>query len=160
MDRRLPALHEILKLNTRLFFNALEGVDDEMANRRILEEVNPIIFVACHMMEARFALARMLGAEAVAPYRELLEVTDISQILEYPPMEGVRQAWEEVSEVLEAGLPAATEEMLSASPPFPFPVDDTSALGGIAFLLQHEAYHIGQLGLLRRALRLEAMTWS
>ncbi len=160
MDRQLPALHEILKLNTRLFFNALEGVDDEMANRRILEEVNPIIFIACHMMEARFALAGLVGSEAEAPYRDHLDVDDMSLIQEYPPLDGVRQAWEEVSEVLEAGLPAATEEMLSASPPFPFPVDDTTALGGIAFLLQHEAYHIGQLGLLRRALGLEAMRWS
>ncbi len=160
MDRQLPALHEILKLNTRLFFNALEGVDDEMANRRILEEVNPIIFIACHMMEARFALAGLVGSEAEAPYREFLDVTDISLIREYPPLEGVLQAWEEISEPLEVLLPTATEETLTASTSFPYPVDDTSALGGIAFLLQHEAYHIGQLGLLRRALGLEAMRWS
>jgi uncharacterized damage-inducible protein DinB len=160
MDRRLLPLHEILKLNTRLFFNALKGVDDELANRRILDEVNPIIFVACHMMEARFALAGLLGSEAEAPYRELLDVTDISLIREYPPLEGVRQAWGEVSESLEELLPAATEEALASSTSFPYPVDDKTALGGVAFLLQHEAYHIGQLGVLRRALGLEAMRWT
>jgi len=159
MDGRLSALHEILKLNTRLFLNALEGVDDELANRRTLDEVNPIIFIACHMMEARFALAGLLGSEAEAPYRELLDVTDISLIREYPPLEGVRQAWGEVSGSLDMLLPAATEEMLAASTSFPYPVDDTTAFGGVSFLLQHEAYHIGQLGLLRRALGLEAMKW-
>ena len=160
MDRRLPALHEIVKLNTRLFFNALEGVDDELANRRVLDEVNPIIFIACHLMEARFAIARTVGSEAVAPYRELLDVDDISEIQEYPPLEGVRRAWAEVSESLEMLLPAATEETLAGPPTYPYPVDDPTALGGIAFLLQHESYHIGQLGLLRRGLGLPAMKWS
>jgi uncharacterized damage-inducible protein DinB len=160
MDRRLTPLHEILKLNARLFTNALEGVDDEMANRRVIDGVNRIIFIACHMMEARFAMARMAGSEREAPFRELLDVTDVSQIREYPPLESVRQAWDEVSNELEKLLPAATEEVLAGSPTYPFPVEDKTTFGGITFLLQHEAYHLGQLGLLRRALGLEAMSWT
>lgn len=160
MDARLPALHEILKLNTRLFRNVLEGVDDEMADGKPVPEASSAIFIACHLMEARYALAGGLGSEMVAPYRDLLDVTDVADIQEYPPLAGVMAAWEEVSAELARLLPEATEEVLGASPPYPFPVDDKTILGGIAFLLEHESYHIGQLSILRRALGLEAMRWD
>ena len=41
---------------------------------------------------------------------------------------------------------------------FVFPFEDTTLLGGIGFLLHHEAYHIGQLALLRRIHRMSAMS--
>jgi hypothetical protein len=38
-----------------------------------------------------------------------------------------------------------------------FPNEDSTRLGALAFLLQHEACHIGQLGLLRKALGFRPM---
>ena len=40
-----------------------------------------------------------------------------------------------------------------------FPIDDESVLGGISFLVGHEAYHIGQLSILRKFFGLEAMKY-
>ncbi|HEX9723580.1 MAG TPA: hypothetical protein VGC53_04790 [Vicinamibacteria bacterium] len=43
----------------------------------------------------------------------------------------------------------------------PFPIEDgKSLLGCITFLLEHEAFHIGQIALLRRYLGLGAMKYS
>jgi hypothetical protein len=40
-----------------------------------------------------------------------------------------------------------------------FPISDKSVVGTIAFLLHHEAYHIGQLALLRRYTGSPAMSY-
>jgi len=40
----MKPLLEILKLNSRLFINCLDGVDDEAACRRMSERVNNIAF--------------------------------------------------------------------------------------------------------------------
>jgi len=41
-----------------------------------------------------------------------------------------------------------------------FPISDTTALGMITFLTQHDSYHIGQVGFLRRQLGKPAMTYG
>ncbi len=48
---------------------------------------------------------------------------------------------------------------LGRESPQKFPVSDTSVLGGIAFLLTHEAFHIGQLAYLRKFLGLGPMSY-
>jgi uncharacterized damage-inducible protein DinB len=39
-------------------------------------------------------------------------------------------------------------------------VSDGSVLGAVAFLAQHESYHMGQLGLLRKALGYPPMSYT
>ena len=41
-----------------------------------------------------------------------------------------------------------------------FPLEDTTELGLIAFLTQHDSYHIGQLAFLRRQLGKPAMVYT
>lgn len=41
-----------------------------------------------------------------------------------------------------------------------FPNADRTRLGAVAFLLQHEAYHIGQVALLRKAFGLGPMRYT
>lgn len=37
------------------------------------------------------------------------------------------------------------------------PVEDKTIMGGFAFLISHESYHVGQLGLLRKELGLSTI---
>jgi uncharacterized damage-inducible protein DinB len=41
-----------------------------------------------------------------------------------------------------------------------FPLEDTSRLGLIAFLAQHDAYHLGQIGFIRRQLGKPPMSYA
>jgi hypothetical protein len=41
-----------------------------------------------------------------------------------------------------------------------FPIEDASRLGLLAFLVQHDSYHIGQLSWLRKYAGLPAMKYS
>jgi len=64
-----------------------------------------------------------------------------------------------VSDHLETVLGALTTERLDEPAPQRFPIDDETVLGEIAFLVQHDSYHIGQVALLRRQLGLPAMRY-
>ena len=46
--------HAVLRLNTRLFLNCMEGVDDAVAARRPGPETNGMGFLALHLLDARY----------------------------------------------------------------------------------------------------------
>lgn len=80
---------------------------------------------------------------------------------EFPTIEQIRNKWNETSPVIRAGLADLHEDSLNAvieakHPVSPF--DDTIA-GLWAFINDHQSYHIGQIGILRRALGKEAMQY-
>ena len=160
MGSQVAPLYEILRLNERLFLNTLDGVDEDTAQKQPAEGVNNMVFIAVHLLDARCYLARMLGADSEHPYQKQLDgVSSIDEMKAFPELEGVRVAWREVSEVLAERLPAISEAELGEKAPAEFPVADGTILGGTAFLLQHESYHIGQLAYLRRVLGLGAMSY-
>jgi uncharacterized damage-inducible protein DinB len=164
MEPRVTPLHAALELNTRLFLNCLDRVSDETARTRPDENTNSIAYIALHMHDARHYLAKYLGNEEPNPFKEITESAQgIDDITVYPSLAETRTAWMEISLVLERCLTELTEEQIDRqSPPDApaFPVDDKSILGGIAFLLQHEAFHIGQMALLRKQLGHPAMSWE
>jgi uncharacterized damage-inducible protein DinB len=51
------------------------------------------------------------------------------------------------------------ESKLQEKVRFKFPIEDNTKFGALTFMVQHETYHIGQLGILRRALGLPAMKY-
>ena len=144
-------LGELLKLNTRLFLNSLDGVGDDVAQRRPGDGGNSMAFIALHVLDARCWLTGYLGREYAHPYHELESVRHIEEIEEFPAIEGVRTVWREVSAILQHRFAELTESDLKAESSQKFPIEDSSVLGGIAFMLSHESYHIGQLGFLRNA---------
>ncbi len=154
----LEPLHELLQLNSRLLINCLEGVDDETARKRINDRTNNIAFISSHIIDARYFLASYLGIESSNPFKELLEgLNSIEDFTEFPVVKEVLSAWREVSPALSERFESLTEAEIGEKSAQPFPIDDDTVLGGIAFLIQHESYHIGQLGFLRKCFELEAM---
>ena len=53
-----------------------------------------------------------------------------------------------------------TEAELSESNVHRFPLGDSTRLGLIAFLVQHDSYHLGQIAFLRRQLAKPAMSYA
>ena len=160
MEAQVAPLHAMLKVNTRLFVNALEGVDDEAARMRPSGETNNAAFVALHVLDARAYLARYLGLEYQHPFGGLEGVSAIEDMADYPTLEDILGAWREVSDLLEQRLPTLSTDELEKESSQPFPIDDGRVVGGLAFLLLHESFHIGQLALLRKYLGLSSMSYS
>lgn len=160
MEPAVAPLKRTLDLNTRLFLNSLDGVDDEAARRRI-GDTNHVAFLACHLVDARHYLARALGLESESPFKEILEgAKGIDDVEEFPRLDAIREAWNDVSTKLSGRLASLTSRDLEKPAPYTFPIEEgETTLGGLTFLLQHDTYHIGQIAFLRRGLGLPAMSY-
>ncbi|HXW06009.1 MAG TPA: DinB family protein [Vicinamibacterales bacterium] len=163
MDPRIAPLTEILRLNTRLFRNCLEGLTDEMAALRPSPSTNHVAFVAAHVTEARFYLLKLFGAECASPLAACLEnARGIEDVKRFPPLSEMQRAWTMASHALRDRLADMTAAELDApiASPFPLPIPDPTGLSLLAFFVQHDSYHIGQLALLRKHAGLPAMQYA
>jgi uncharacterized damage-inducible protein DinB len=163
MDPRIAPLTEILRMNTKLFRNCLDGVTEEMAATRPSSSTNSAAFVASHLTEARFYLLGLIGAEQKSPLAAYLEnARGIDDVKRFPPLSEIQHAWTTASHALRDRLAAMTPAELDAaiSCPFPLPISDPTALSLLTFFVQHDSYHIGQLALLRKHVGLPAMQYA
>jgi len=160
MHDSISLLYQILKLNTRLFLNCLCDVDDSVAQKRLNERTNNMAIVALHLLDARYYLCKHLGVPVNSPLKdELARYDSFEDIKEFPAMDKVRSAWSKVSETLMDGFGKLSDVDISKPISDSFPIDDHTLLGGVAFLLQHESYHIGQLAFLRKFFGYGAMSY-
>jgi uncharacterized damage-inducible protein DinB len=149
-----------LRLQSKLFLNSLDGVSDEAALVRPGDSVNHMAFIAAHLVDARHWLARAVGLEAENPFAErLADARSLGDLKECPSVTEARAAWRALAQPLEARFETVEASILDQPSATRFPVSDRSLLGTVAFLLHHEAYHIGQLALLRRYVGSPAMTY-
>ena len=160
MHTSLAPFADLFRLNTKLFRNTLAGLDEVDATARPNEHTNSAAFIGGHLVETRAWMGRYLGLATPAPFGGVLEhATSLDQIKELPKLVDIRPAWEALSETVSARLDQVTEEQLAAPGSQKFPGVAPTVLGGIAFLLQHESYHIGQLAYLRKYLGLPPMSY-
>ena len=160
MEPQVAPLHAILKLNTDLLLNCLDGLLDEEARQRLEGGGNTIAFLAAHLTDTRHFLANRLGHPLANPLsRYLAEASSIDDIVEWPTLLEQREWWLAVSRHLCDVVAGRTAEEL-ARQVHRFPMDDTTELGLIAFLTQHDSYHIGQMAFLRRQLGKPAMSYA
>lgn len=161
MNEQVAPLWEILTLNTSLFRNSLADVDDASAQTRPSPGANNMTFIAVHLLDARAWMARYLGLQYRHPFEdELASVTSIDEVEHFPPLESILAAWDEVTGYLSGRLQSLTGEEIERESEQEFPIADRSVLGGIAFLSQHESFHIGQLALIRRILGFSPMSYK
>ena len=161
MEPQVAPLRTILELNTDLLLNCLDGLSDDEARRRLEGGGNTIAFLAAHLTDTRHFLATRLGHPLANPLsRYLAEASSIEDIVEWPTLTEQREWWRAVSRHLCEVLGRRTAEELSRPNVHRFPMGDATELGLIAFLVQHDSYHIGQMGFLRRQLGKPAMAYT
>ncbi|MGH2564697.1 MAG: DinB family protein [Ginsengibacter sp.] len=161
MNQSIYQSQIIFNMNDRLFLNTLRGVTEEQAKERITGHVNPVIWIAAHTIWARYNALMFLGAPSRNPYNNLFEnfkAYDAS--LNYPSLAEIKDEWEKVSGLLHDAIKNVSEEHLAADSPIKSPIGDFTNGGTVAFLAQHESYDIGQLGLLKKFLTREAMSYN
>jgi uncharacterized damage-inducible protein DinB len=161
MEPQVAALHAILELNSDLLLNCLDGLSDGEALQRLPGGGNTVAFLAAHLTDTRHFLAHRLDRPLANPLsRYLAEASSIEDIVEWPSLAEQREWWRAVSRHLCDVVAARTAEELRRIGVHRFPMEDSTELGLIGFLVQHESYHIGQLGFLRRQLGKPAMAYT
>jgi uncharacterized damage-inducible protein DinB len=160
MHPSIAPLAAILRLNTGLLLNCVEGLDDTVAGRRVTDRTNSIAFLTVHLVKSRHHIAGILGALLPSPLPPGIgEARSLDDAGPLPPMADLVAAWEAVSAHLAVRVERLDTPVL-AQTAAAFPGSDGTVLGALAFLVQHESYHIGQMALLRRQLGLPAMTYA
>jgi len=156
-------------LHDVLFNNAIDNINDDEANKCIVEPLNSIKWLAGHLLWAQRSLIRIGGAQVEIPWTGHFLTAQGSTEEErkmpkgeFPTIEQIRNKWNETSVAIREGLANLPEEALNAviegrHPVTPF---DNTVAGLWAFINDHQAYHIGQIGILRRALGKDAMQYS
>ena len=160
MNPAAKPLYETLKLNTRLFLNCFDGVDDEMAIRRPSDRVNNMAFIGVHTIDARMFIGNLTGCSVTHPFEALSGIRKIDDMTEFPKVADLRKAWTEVASGLVEHVALVSDEVLEKEVSQPFPVEEKTVRGGVAFLVQHESYHIGQLAYLRKLFGLDPMKYD
>jgi uncharacterized damage-inducible protein DinB len=161
MDPRISTLADILRLNTRLFRNCLDGLTEEQANARPSATANSAAYVAAHVADARFFLLRVLGTSAVSPLASYLDgARSIDDLKAMPPLTDIMGAWTAAAHALRDRLDVITTEELDAPSRTRLPIPDATVLSTLTFLVQHDSYHVGQLSVLRRLAGHPAMRYT
>lgn len=148
-----PSISPIItqfQLQTRLFNNCLEGFNKEY-NKQPNATTNHAAWLAGHILFARTNMANLLGMNLPNPYDKLYaNFKPLETGATYPEVPDVTKNWDELSNKFLAKLDGLTEDVLNSASPIQLPVSDGTMRGTLAFFAHHEAYHIGQLGLVRR----------
>jgi len=160
----MSAKHQLLNqfdLHTLLFNNVLADISEAESNIRLVPSINNIKWLAGHLVWGQGGLAKMANVPM-----EIVWIDHYNTQIQHPPgpeiptpsLEEIKAAWNDISPKIRAGLEMVPEEALNSPIEFPLPAFRTSE-GLWSFINHHQAYTIGQIGILRRALDKEAMKY-
>jgi DinB superfamily len=148
-----------IDLHNTLFNNVLVDISEEESNARLVPSINNIKWLAGHLLWVQTNLGRSCGVPV-----EIAWIDHYNNQIPEPPkikapsLEEIKTAWNQSVPVIRQGLENLSEEALHSPIEFPLPAFRTQE-GLWAFINHHQAYTIGQIGILRRALGKEAMKY-
>ena len=150
----------MLQLNTDLVRNCLDGLTDQHAHERP-GGANSIAFIVAHLTDTRHFLAAFLDVPLENPLAPLLAnargIADLSRV---PGLDELGEAWTRIGAHLADAGPRIPAAALGQPGPQRLPGTDGSRLEGVAFLVQHDSYHLGQIAMLRRQLGYPPMRYA
>jgi uncharacterized damage-inducible protein DinB len=121
---------------------ALSDLAEQDARKRVRNGEGPsIAWEVVHMLASRYKILNLLGSAQKSPMNEA-DCPAIPQLL---------RQWREVGQELNAIMESVSEETLNRSVENG-PHGEKTALDRVLFLIWHEAYHVGALGGIRKAL--------
>ena len=155
MHASIGTVAEQFRITTNLFIKAMSDVDKDQAMRRPGPVSNPLLWLAGHVIQFRTRMLTLLGAPREFPWGSIFDTgAKVGAAGIYPQPEELVAKWEELSEVLMDRLSALTEEDLVTPPSARVPTTDATLRGAIGYFSLHEAYHVGQMGYVRKWLGL------
>ncbi len=152
-------------LHHRLYNNVLHGFTEEETNRRPFRNsnMNHVKYLAGHLLNSQFGLALAAGMDVKIKWNDLFAVMGQSKAKDdfpYPTLEEIQSEWNELYQPTRDALDRMTNEEFSETPPSPFDQVAESKGELWAFINHHIAYHIGQIGILRRGFGKEPMSYE
>ena len=144
----------MFEINYNALMANLDGISDDEALIQPRPAGSTINWVVGHIVVSRDVLLTVLGEKSVMEdedsvhYKRGAKVEDVNLLI---PLSKLIEALRQSQELLKAGLKRLSEEEINK----PFEIGETdkdrsSLADQLSFIQFHEAYHVGQTGLLRR----------
>ena len=150
MNNDFANIEGMFKTNTDLVGKALLEVPPDHWFRAPGDDSNHLMWVAGHLVVHRGAILNYLGGEWKAPWSDLFKRgAQRSDNDQYPPIDEIKSAWQDVSRELFARLANPPGELSNPAPKGP-PSFDGKLSGSVAFFAFHETYHVGQVSYLKK----------
>jgi hypothetical protein len=150
MNLALKPIAAVYKVNSTLFINSFKDVEERIALKRPNKKTNSMMFVALHLIDARNFILTQLGVEIKSPFAKYLDWSkSIEEVKIYPKLPRVLAEWKKLDPVFMKKLNSLSQKQLEVKLNMDFP-GGKKVINMITFLSEHEAYHVGQLGILRK----------
>jgi hypothetical protein len=156
MSDPLPAVAEplalLFKINNSMVTRGLDGLSDDEAWYQMEGKGNPIAWIVGHLTETRAQMLGMLGAPWDAGWgKAFSRGSERHDRSTYPSRAAIEARFTETHGAMRAAFASLTPERLAAPTPVSLAGAKTIA-DLLAFFAFHEAYHLGQVGFIRKHL--------
>jgi hypothetical protein len=144
-----------------LFNNVLVDISNEESDIRIVPGINNIKWLAGHLVWGQLGLARIAGVTVNIVWTDHFNTQlkeAVNPSIKVPSLEEIKAEWNNYAGPIRDGLEKTTDDTLNSAIEFPLPAFKTTE-SLWTFINHHQAYTIGQIGILRRALGKDAMKY-
>jgi uncharacterized damage-inducible protein DinB len=151
METDFSNIAGMFKTNTHIVNKTISEVRPEDWFRNPGDDSNHLLWLLGHLVVHRGKVLKTLGQDWDASWASLFaRGAERTAAAEYPSVDEVREAWDQVSQQLSAALSEPPADVLAkAAPDGPLSFDKKVS-GTIAFFAFHDAYHTGQVSYLRK----------
>lgn len=144
---------EIFLFNNALFELASESLNEAESETQLAEHTNSIKWLMGHCVAGRVLVCSTMGVEIASETAKLYsQPIHESPEATHPTLDELNQEWKAITRKLLPTLASMTEQKLKTAPPETFPTAESTTIAALAFLAQHESYHLGQISYIRRQL--------
>jgi uncharacterized damage-inducible protein DinB len=141
----------IFNVNNVLITRALDGLREDELRRRPSDHSNSMFWLLGHIVHTRGGLLRLLGEDYRTGWGDVFRrgASELDR-QEYPALSSIERVREDVIGRVRARLGSVEDDQLTKPAPTSPAPNIKTVRDLIAFLAMHEAYHVGQLGFIRK----------
>ena len=160
---KLEIIIPAYRMHSQIFLNALDGVSEEDALKRIDSQTNHIVWMAGNFVNVRYAMAHVLGLQENDPYHDLFFMgRTLDESYHYPSVQELKENFKAISPKVYAALlqvdDAKLAEIFTINMNIPF--IEENKLNFIGMCVGREDYPAGQIALMRRLLHYPGMKYD
>lgn len=162
-SKKLDIIIPAYRMHSQSFKNALDGITEEAALKRIENNTNHVVWMTGNLVNCRYWIGNMLGIEDKDPYEDLFkEGRALDESLHYPTLEEQKKNFATISPKVYQKLLSATDEQLDKTFSIGMNISfvPENVLNMIGMCIGREDYLLGQIGLMRKLLGLKGMSYD
>ncbi len=156
MSASLETVRNILGYNAWLFQMAVKDVGRDRFAYRVDDRTNAFDRLAGHVTVCRHGTAAMLHIAVPdlewGTFGEFGFGTQFEPERVCPPLPEIASAFERVTAALMDGLSGVPDDVFAERAAFDIPGENPTMRDLLDFMVMHETYHIGHMGLLKKSM--------